>query len=73
MARLPKKFKSKGVEVRDSVPNFNTTSMAIYKLAVMAKIDTYQSFKKKYRPIRDDSHLAWVSMIFVRLFMKQCL
>ena len=31
-----KKFKCKGVEVMNSVPNFNTTLMALYKPAVMA-------------------------------------
>ena len=36
MAKLPKKFKCKGVEVRNSIPNFDITSMALYKLTVIA-------------------------------------
>ena len=34
--KAAKKFKCKGIEVRDSVHNFDTTSITLYKLAVMA-------------------------------------
>ena len=34
--KAAKKFNCKGVKVRDSVHNFDITSMALYKLAVVA-------------------------------------
>ena len=68
MARLPKKIKCECVEVMNSVPNFDMTLTALYKLRGSVLIST---LLKKDRLVQGDSHLAQVSTIFKSLFVKQ--